>query len=233
MSGFIDVYLTPGVAGLPFGSSPRWNTTITAVANADEHRNKNWLDPLLRFTAPEAVRCMEDVEDLKDHWMVMAGPAFTFPFRDPLDFASRRLQEPNVPPNLSRTDQVLGVGDGITRRFQLAKTYTRGPRSYTRPIYLPIVDTVVVGLNALPIDTPDPTLDGGPYSADVERYGGLVTFDHPPVDGMIVTAGFLYDVQVRFEADDSFDAIVQSWRVAGYADLTFVETRFCADQVTT
>lgn len=229
----MDVYLPVGLSGFPFAGTPRFNTTITAVAGGDEHRNKNWQHPLRRFTAPEAVRCMEDVNALTDHWLVLGGPFNTFPFRDPMDFASRTLAQPGLVPSIGPTDQVLGEGDGIRTRFQLQKQYQRGPRTYTRPVYLPLVDSVLVALNALPPGTADPTLEGGPYSFDVDRYGGEVTFDHPPAAGLLVTAGFLFDVEVRFENDDSLDSIVQSWRVSGYADLSFLETRFCPDQVTT
>lgn len=230
MSRFVDIYLPDRIKGFPFTSSPRTSTTITGVANGFEHANRNWKNPLHYFTAPEGVQCMDDIEDLKDHWMALGGPFLTFAMRDPMDFASRKLGKPNVVPSIGITDQLLGVGDGVRRVFQLQKTYTRGPISYTRPIYIPVIDTVAVGINALPIDTADPVLPGGPYVVDVERYGGTVTFDHAPQLGQAITAGFLFDCEVRFEADDSFDAIVQSFQVSGHADLSFWEVRPCNDR---
>lgn len=233
MSGFRDEYLPDAIRGFPFSSSPRFNTTITQVSSGDEHRNKNWKHPLHRFSAPEAIKCHDHIEDLRDHWMVMAGPAFTFPFRDPLDFASRRLLKPNTPPVVGMTDGVIGIGDGVKTVFQLQKTYTRGAFSYQRPVFLPVLGTVLVGMNALLPATADPVLPGGPYTWDVTRYGGSVIFDHAPEEGVIVTAGFLFDVEIRFEADDVLDAVVQAYQVAGYADLSFWEVRFCDDGVTT
>jgi uncharacterized protein (TIGR02217 family) len=190
MSAFRDVYLPDAIRGFPFTSSPRMSTSITQVASGDEHRNINWKHPLHRFSAPEAVKCMEDVEDLRDHWLVMQGPAFTFPFRDPFDFASRRLSKVNLEPTVGITDQVIGIGDGLTRVFQLQKTYTRGGFSYVRPIRLPIMGSVVVGMNGHTVDTPDPVLPGGPYVFDVTRYGGTILFDHAPHVGEAITAGF-------------------------------------------
>src|SRR4051812_23756086 len=98
MSAFVDVYLPDAIRGFPFSSSPRTKTTITQVANGDEHRNIEWKHPLHRFSAPEAIKCQDEIEDLKDHFLAMRGPAFTFPFRDPMDFASRRLQAANLEP---------------------------------------------------------------------------------------------------------------------------------------
>jgi len=231
MADFLDEYLPESLRGFPFTSSPRWSTTITAVASGQEQRNKNWKHPLHRFSAPEAIRCHDQIEDVKDHWMVVGGPFLTFPIRDPLDFSSGRLLLPDVEPTLFSTDATLGIGDGTNKEFQLVKTYTRGVLSYSRKITLPVVDSVIVGMNALDPSTSNPTLPGGPYTWDVERQSGIVTFDHAPSTGVIVTAGFLFDVRVRFEADDSFDGIVQSYRVDGFADLTFVEVRPCGPGV--
>jgi uncharacterized protein (TIGR02217 family) len=224
---FLDIYPPANVRGYPFTSSPRFSTTITGVSSGSEHRNRNWKHPLHRYLSPEAIRCHEDIEDIRDHWMVTGGPFLSFPLRDPMDFASRRLQKANLVPALYPTDQVLGTGDGATRDFQLAKTYTRGGASYTRPIYLPLVDSVLVAIDAKSTNTADPTLPGGPYLWDVSRQGGVVTFDHAPQAGQIITAGFLFDVPVRFEGDDSLDAILQAYQVSGVADLTLFEVRPC------
>lgn len=229
MTDFLDTYLPDAIRGFPWTASPRFSTTITAVANGHEHRNRNWKHPLHRFTAPEAVKCMEDVEDLKDHWMVCGGPLLSFPIRDPMDFASCRLSKPNKEPVPVFTDCVLGIGDGITRDFQLVKTYTRGGSTYARKITLPLTESVIVAGNALALATADPVLPGGPYTFDVTREGGIVTFDHAPHTGVIITAGFLFDVPVRFESDDAFDGIVKAFEVSGFADLSFVEVRPCAE----
>lgn len=227
MTGFVDVYLPDQILGYGFQSSPRWSTTITAVASGAEHRNRNWAHPLHRFTAPEGIRCWEDVEALHRMWMAFAGPLYTFPFRDPLDFASRALTAPQAVPPIAETDQVLGVGDGLTRTFQLRKAYTFGPLTYTRPIFHPILDSVLVAMNALPADTAAPTLPGGPYTWDVDRLTGLVEFTPAPTAGVVITAGFLFDVEARFEGDDSYDGIVHAYQTAGFADLSFLEVRPC------
>jgi len=223
---FEDVYLPPSLARIAFTSSPRTSTTITAVASGAEQRNKNWKHPLRRFVAPGAIDCDEKIEDLKDHFLALGGPFILFPLRDPLDFASRRLPKANVAPVVGPTDQFFGEGDGLNPRFPLKKSYERGTRTYVRNITLPIVDSVLVAMNALPPGTADPTLPGGPYSFSVDRITGVVTFDPPPANGILLTAGYLFDVPVRFEADDIFDQIVSSYQVREQADLSFVEVRF-------
>lgn len=223
---FIDQYAPASIMKFEFVSSPRFSTSITAVASGAERRNRNWQHPLHTFAAPEAVECHEHLAALHNMWMALAGPLNTFPFRDPLDFASRDLDAPDVVPDIGPTDQVIGIGDGARTEFQLVRRYTFGTASYDRAIFHPVVDTVEVAINALP-PAEVPPINGGPFSWTVDRETGIVTFNKPPLAGQVITAGFLFDVEVRFEGDDSYDGIVRSWRVSGHADLVFVEVRPC------
>lgn len=229
MSGFADVYLPDSIRAFPWRSSPRTSTTIVAVASGDEQRNRNWLNPLRTFSAADAVRCYDIVEDLQDHWLVVGGPLLSFPMRDPLDFSSRRLRAPNDAIAPTELDQQFGIGDGVTRFFQLKKTYSRGGLTYARNIKLPAVESCIFAMNGLPPDTANPALLGGPYVIDVSREGGEIAFDHAPAAGTVLTAGFFFDVPVRFESDDSFDRIVAGYQVDGFASLSFMETRFCGE----
>lgn len=223
---FIDQYPPASIMKFGFVSSPRFSTSITAVACGSERRNRNWQHPLHTFAAPEAVECHEHLSALHNMWMATAGPLHTFPFRDPLDFASRDLLAADVAPAIGPTDQVLGEGDAVTTAFQLVRRYSFGTEIYDRAIYHPVVDTVSVAINAQPPENIPPG-QGGPYTWTVDRDTGTITFDHPPRVGQTITAGFLFDVEVRFESDDSYDGIVRSWRVSGHADLVFVEVRPC------
>ncbi len=231
MSGFRDIRLPVGVKGYPTSGAPRFSTGITSVASGAEHRNQNWRNALNRFTLAEAVRDQLTYERALAHWLAMRGPLYTFPFADPLDFASRPLPAPNHAPETLGPDQVLGIGDGLNRDFQLVKTYTvEGDieeETYSRTITLPVLASVVVFLNGLPADTPDPTLPGGPYTFEVSRPGGIVSIDPAPPEGVEVAAGFLFEVPVRFEADDTFEGVVRNYRVAGFADIVLLETRPC------
>lgn len=224
---FIDQYPPASIMKFGFVSSPRFSTNITAVASGAERRNRNWAHPLHSFAAPEAVECHEHLVLLHNMWMTTAGPLHSFAFRDPLDFASRDLPAPGVEPPIGPTDQILGIGDGKTREFQLVRRYSFGGEGYNRVISHPEVATVEVALNALPPESEPPALPGGPYSWTVDRLTGIVAFDKVLPVGMVVTAGFLFDVEARFEGDDSYDGIVRSYRVSGHADLVFQEVRPC------
>lgn len=219
---FVDEYMPDEVPGFPCISSPRWSTAIVQVDSGTEQVNQRWEHPLHRFTLPDAIREHATFEAIHNHWMVMRGPVFTFPFRDPLDFASVDLTLPNTVPTTSGTDQLIGTGDGVTRTFQLTKTYTVGSQTYTRDIVHPVVSTVEVTL-----DGNDPTAISPSFEWSISRTTGIITFDQAPDPGMVIRAGYLFDVEVRFESDDSFDGVVRTYQVSGFADVTLVEIRPC------
>lgn len=219
---FIDEYLADEVPGYPCISSPRWSSAITQVDSGAERVNQRWEHPLHRYTLPDAIREHVTFEGVHDHWLIMRGPVFTFPFRDPLDFASVALSLPNTIPVTSDLDQTIGTGDGLTTDFQLTKTYTVGSSTYVRNIYHPIVSTVEVSVNGAEPSTLSP-----PLTWSVSRTTGVVSFNEPPSPGEIIRAGYLFDVEVRFESDEAFDGIVRTYGVSGFADITLIEVRPC------
>lgn len=218
MSRFVDQYAPCELPGYPCLSIPTWSTTITKVASGDEQANQRWQHPLHTYVLPQAVRRYDAFLACQKHWYAMRGPLHSWPFRDPLDFASADLTSPNTVPTITALDQTIGTGDGVTTSFQLVKRYAVGNQTYDRKIYLPILSTVRVAVGGVEITNDSP-------SPDTNRQTGVVTLPTAPGVGVAVTAGFLFDVQVRFESDESFSGIVKSWGVAGFADMTLVEVR--------
>lgn len=216
---FVDQYLPAKVPGMPCLSAPRFKTSIQVTAGGRERRNQEWVHPLFLYTLPEAIaRKWDVIQSLGKHWLSMRGPLHSFPWRDPLDFASCDLDRPNQLPSVSMNDQEIGTGDGFTDTFQLVKAYAYGAETYDRPIHLPRLESVVVAVNgALAARS----------SYSVTRPGGVVQFFVPPANGHTITAGFLFDVEVRYESDDAYEGILRSTRQAGSADLTLIEVRPC------
>lgn len=219
---FRDVLLPPKVPGLPCISSPRFKTSIGVSAGGGETVNQEWDHPLRSFNLPEAVaRDWATVQELGDHFFIMRGPNHTWPFRNPHDFASCPLERPNQAPTVAMDDQALGTGDGFTDSFRLTKTYSRGGFAYTRFVHLPVLASVLVAADGVLVPAADYSVTRG------GKTGGTVTFDVPPADGAELTAGYLFHEEVRFESDDSFEAILRSLRQSGFSDLTLIEVRPC------
>ena len=223
MSQFIDEYMPDSVPGYPVIASPRWSTEIVIADSGDEQVNQRWSHPLHKYNLPEAVRSMDVFNGIRDHWLIMRGPAHTWPFRDPLDHASVPLLQPARTPDTSAQDQVLCIGDGYTRSFQIRKTYTRGSQSYLRTITLPVVNTLRIWREGQGASAAGEMTTGW----SVNRTTGIVTFDEAPALGRLHKWGGLFDVPVRFESDDAFDGIAQAFGVGGFADITLLETRSC------
>lgn len=84
------------------------------------------------------------------------------------------------------------IGTGATTTFQLIKLYQSGAQSWSRTIRKPVAGTTVIALNAV----------GQASGWSVDTATGIVTCTATPGVGVIVTAGFEYDVPVRFDTDE-------------------------------
>jgi uncharacterized protein (TIGR02217 family) len=218
---FIDEYMSEEVPGYGAISSPRFKTTIQVTFGGNERRNQEWEHPLHQFILPEAVaRNTSVINGLKKHWLITKGPLHSFPWRDPMDKASID-HAPNAIDSeiaISMTDQALGTGDGFTDSFQLVKKYVVGSEIYIRTVNHPVLSTVLIADNGVLVSSSDYTVD---------RDTGIVTFNIPPINTHVLTVGFLFDVEVRFEGDDVFEGIVRTWQAGGFSDLTLIEVRPC------
>jgi len=92
----------------------------------------------------------------------------------------------------SDTDVILDTGDGAKTAFQLVKRYEDGGEEYIRPINKPVVGTVIVSLD----DVSQPT------GWTLDSTTGIITFASAPGNGVIVKAGFEFDVPARFDVDE-------------------------------
>ena len=222
---FLDVYLSSKIVGYPVDVAPMFSTQITAVDSGAEHTNRRWQHPLRDISIPQGVRDQDTANALLDHWLIMGGPNRTFPWRDPTDFASVPLTQVNHAPVLSRTDCPLGTGDGVTKDFQLTRRYSRGGETYDRPIYLPVVSSVLIGVDGVAPGAASPAL----ADPTVSREGGVVSFATAPHVGAVLTAGFLFDLNVRFESDDTYRSIMRTFGVQGFSEIPLKEVRWCND----
>ena len=109
------------------------------------------------------------------------GRLYGFRFRDVVDDRSTLPGQ-----SVSAGDQHIGEGDGERTVFQLVKTYG----DTERRIYKPVPGSVRIAVNG--VEMSDFVLDTG---------DGIVRFSEAPEQGAAVTAGFLFDVPVRFDTD--------------------------------
>lgn len=189
MPAFHDVLFPLSIA---FGSSggPERRTDIVLLASGHEERNTRWADSRRRYNAGTGVHSLADLHTLIGFFEERRGRLYGFRWRDRSDWKSC---PPNELPDAE--DQPIGIGDGETSTFQLIKTYGEGIAPYQRAISKPVNGTVRVA-----VDEEEQTAG---VAFVVDHATGLVTFQagHAPAEDAIVTAGFQFDVPVRFDTD--------------------------------
>ncbi|TKD51653.1 DUF2460 domain-containing protein [Sphingomonas baiyangensis] len=177
VQAFDDVAF-PLALGAECEVTPELSTAIATSASGHEQRNANWAEARTRYDVGPGMRSEEDIVALLAFFRARMGAARGFRLRDPFDWRSGS-GEPR------HDDQILGAGDGERRRFALVKYYGESARRITRPV----AGSVRVGVNGVVT---------GAFTLDP---GGHVTFDQPPPVGATVSAGFAFDVPVRFAED--------------------------------
>jgi len=200
-------------ANLSFGSvgGPERRTEIVTLSNGFEERNSPWAHSRRRYDAGVGLRSLDDVARLIAFFEARGGQLHGFRWKDWGDFKSSAPSR-----DVDYEDQLIGHGDGVTRVFQLSKTYSSGGVDYTRPILKPVAGTVKAGVQ-------------GAYQAEavdweVDTATGLVTFYDAPGAGAMITAGFEFDVPVRFDAD-AIAVSIQSFQAGEMPQVPIVEVR--------
>jgi len=200
MQAFDDV-LFPLALGREAEVAPEYSTVIVTSAGGHEARNASWAEARTRYDVGPGVRSEADIATLLAFFRARMGPARAFRLRDPFDASSGGA----VPTPL---DQQIGIGDGIATRFALVKHYGVGARRITRPVG----GSVAVAV------------DGIATAAFSLTEGGMIDLDTAPVAGAVVTAGFRFDVPVRF-AEDSLSVARATFLAGSAASVPLLEVR--------
>jgi uncharacterized protein (TIGR02217 family) len=173
---------------LSFGSvgGPERRTEVVTLANGYEERNTPWSHSRRRYDAGAGMRSLDDIEELVAFFEARRGRMHGFRWKDWGDFKSCLPSR-----TVGFEDQLIGIGDGVRTTFQLTKTYRSGAE--VRPEKKPLTGTIRVGVQG------DPQVETVHYMVDPAS--GVVTFATAPDVGVSVTAGFEFDVPVRFDTD--------------------------------
>ena len=200
-------------ANLSFGSvgGPERRTEIVTLANGFEERNSPWAHARRRYDAGVSMRSLDDVETLIAFFEARQGQLNGFRWKDWSDYKSCAASK-----EITYEDQVIGTGDGENATFQLCKRYSSGAQSYTRPIVKPVQGSVRVGIQG------DPLVESVHYAIDYET--GLITFVVSPEEAVEVSAGFEFDVPVRFDTD-RIQTSVASFQAGDVPSVPIVEVR--------
>lgn len=166
---------------------PERRTEIVVTGSGREERNSRWADSRRRYEAGFGIKSLNDLHEVIRFFEERRGRLHGFRWKDHTDFKSCPPQS-----QVTALDQSIGTGSGTAAAFQLVKRYGTGLRDYVRTITKPVAGTVTVAVNGV--------VSG---NVTVNALTGLVTFaaGHIPASGAAITAGFEFDVPVRFDTD--------------------------------
>lgn len=162
---------------------PERRTDVVTLAGGGEEHNSRWRHSRRRYNAGYGIKSRADMAAVLAFFEERRGRLHGFLWRDGLDHSSGG-------PVPTALDQEIGTGDGVRTAFQLIKRYGAAFDPYLRPIRKPVAGSVLVAVGGV---------EAGGWTLDETT--GLVSFAVPPMVGASVTAGFLFDVPVRFDTD--------------------------------
>jgi uncharacterized protein (TIGR02217 family) len=208
MAGFHEIRFPTDIS-LSARGGPEWRTDIVTMRSGFEQANSVWANSRRKYNAGYGVKDFQHLEQVLAFFEERRGKLHGFRWKDRLDWKSCSTALPIQP-----TDQTIGTGDGATKTFQLTKTYGSAFAPWQRLIRKPVASTIVIALNGI----------SQPAGWSVDVTTGLITFAAAPPVSAIVSAGFEYDVPVRFDTDYlEFDL---SYFAAGHApSIPIVEIR--------
>lgn len=177
-------------ASLSFGSlgGPERRTEVVTLANGFEERNTPRAQSRRRYDAGMGLRSLDDVAALIAFFEARQGMLHGFRWKDWADYKSGKPSR-----GVTALDQEIGLGDGVRTVFALRKGYVSGAQVHYREVVKPVAGSVRAAVGY------EPQVEGLHWVADDTT--GLITFVTPPGPGAMVTAGFEFDVPVRFDAD--------------------------------
>ncbi|MEM6940562.1 MAG: DUF2460 domain-containing protein [Pseudomonadota bacterium] len=198
---------------LSFGSlgGPQRRTDIVTLANGFEERNTPWAHSRHTYDAGLGMRSIDDLQLLIDFFEARGGQLHGFRWKDWADYRSCAASS-----SIEAMDQEIGTGDGSRSVFQLTKTYRSGSESYVRFIRKPVAGTVTVAVGGVALE------EGSDFSIAHET--GEVSFAAAPAPGAMISAGYEFDVPVRFDTDRILTSI-ESFRAGQAPSVPVIEVR--------
>lgn len=184
MSGFHDVSL-PLALAIGAAGGPERVVDVVRLAWGAESRNARWSGSRRKWEVGGVALGSDEAHALVTFFEARGGRMYGFRFRDPVDWKSCA---PGAA--ISAMNQPLGIGDGETTEFQLLKRYESGGAFAERMIRKPVAGSVVVAVDGVATE-----------AFEVDAATGVVTFDAAPAEDAVLTAGFAFDVPVRFDTD--------------------------------
>ena len=174
MTDFIELRFPDDIA---YGSAcgAEYSTDVVTTSSGYEYRNINWSEARLKYNVLCGIKNQEQLDKIIALFRICKGRGIGFRFKDWSDYIA--------------FNQLIGIGDGCSREFQLIKQYKFGSSITNRVIKKPVKKTISIYLNNIKTN------------AIIDHKTGRIIFDTPIEKDTSITADYEFDVPVRFDAD--------------------------------
>ena len=189
---------------------PERRTQVVELASGDEERNASWADSRRRYDAAYGIRRADDLAAVIAFFEARNGRLHGFRWKDWGDYRSGLPSAPVTP-----IDQALGTGDGDDRDVPAGEALRE------RRAGLGAADREAGRRHGA--GRARRRRGGSPAGRSMRR-PAIVTFATAPGAGVLVTAGFEFDVPVRFDTD-RLDVTWDLDRLGSIASIPLVEVR--------
>ncbi len=209
---FHEVRFPTGISRASQGG-PERRTEVVVLGSGYEERNSRWVDSRRSYNAGYGVRSLDELNEVIAFFEERRGRLHGFRWRDPADWKSCPPEQVPTP-----ADQTIGTGDGVTAAFPLTKTYGSAFAPWQRVITKPVDGSVLVSVGGV--------IQAAGSDFAVDPATGVVTFvtGSIPIIGAVVTAGYAFDVPVRFDTD-KLEVNIQGFRHGAIPNIPIVEIR--------
>ena len=177
MSRFDEIRFPEDISYGAIGG-PQYSTNIVLTSSGNEYRNINYFSSRMKFNVAYGIKTKEQMDKLLLFFRARRGQAIGFKYKDWSDFSAK--------------NQLIGIGDENTTKFQLKKIYKSGESEFIRIIEKPVSNSVEVYLDDIKAKQEQYTID---YTT------GNIIFTTPVNAKTNIFANFEFDVPVRFDMD--------------------------------
>lgn len=204
---------------ISYGSKggPGFRTDITTTDSGYEFRRSKWSSAKRMYDVSYGVRSLEDIYAIYELYLCSLGSAMGFRYKDWSDYSTALNVSNRYPAttDILHTDVIIATGDGSKKTFQLKKNYSYGSVTRSRTITKPVSGTVKIGL--------DSVNQASGWTVDTTT--GIVTFTTAPTNGAIITAGFEFDVPVRFgeDVDEALESSITGFDSGSVSSISLKE----------
>ncbi|MEO1694764.1 MAG: DUF2460 domain-containing protein [Pseudomonadota bacterium] len=203
----------PTAISLGCTGGPERRTDVVVLGSGHEERNARWADSRRRYNAGYGVKTLDDLHDVIAFFEARRGKLYGFRWRDPMDWKSGPPEQ-----SVTASDVELGIGDAATDTFELTKPYGSGGYTWTRVITKPVLSTLQVAVDGVLQN------HGADYDFDPAIASVVFSASAVPAIGAVVTAGFAFDVPVRFDTD-RLEVNVSGFHSGSIPNIPIVEVR--------